>query len=1047
MGDFNPSSPTLLGQEWQPLSELALQFSSPASGWAQRIRPGANTLAAIHRYHQEVVGSAPGIALEVVDTLMPALSTSTFFPGTDLGSLTTTGWQDQAAAAATFARVDDKTDTSDYVRNSTAIGITEQRNIRFRGAAAALAGKRIAAVFVGAMVRVFQFSDLVDVGVESALTLGGGNYYSPLRRIPNDGRWYTPFLLGAWRLNPATDKPFTQAEVNNFITAAGTDSFGLRISYPRPTPAAATAVSVAGLWVDVLLAAENRIGGFYYDTKKMLRYWQRFPMSSAGLLAANTHYWLVEYPLVGGTANYARGVAHTDPSAVEPASAAATTGEHRELVAVTLNNGVVTAVAPDRRTVQDSAVTSGTIGQLMGGVLLEGGAGAILSQSDPYVQLDRRKIASDSIANLGQSITSPGANNYGAIVIPVAWNRAGVRPDRELVIEIRTAINGGGAVVATATIQPDDIDGTLQRKQVPFAANFAAAAAQYFVHIRSSASTLRGWDILRQDTHSELIDSGAGTTLANIEGATQGGTTDAYFEGATALTRYDIPLELVAAPAAPAGFTAVALPAVVGAGSVNNAPPRVLCSWTATALGASFVKYRLWSRPSRTPAVQPQLRAEIVVNAGQTPATVEAQHTRFLDKSPGWTRQQGVGQWGDGWDFWVTVVNANGMESGPSTIATRVQLTPDLDSWLTNNAAPWLDAPVWAQELQGEDQGTLNTYTPLGRDFLVTRTRSELPGRLYKVGWDSMQAVAEDGIRHQRAAAASGRQLVLNTPAGDRVIGSISAPRAQQTPADFVDSEATFAETARQPEVADYNLPAGLVLNGTSQALTIAHNALIDPLAGPFTLIIVATFAGAGSTKGIITKGNLAGAGNGFGIRTNAVANQLDFYTKGATGTVRQAVTAAAAFDGNVHVLAMSYAGGAGGELLGYLDASGTPIASTTGTAGSLTNTVALAAGGDNGGTAAWSAMAPLHGLAYYPRVLTPAEIVAAARDLLFYPNARMPGGSTAFVDLRDQRTWNGVSTLNIVDTSSVPPALTVATVANPTPRGLPWPLQDLDKF
>ncbi len=91
MGDYNPQSPILLGQEWQPIAEQALVFGSPSSGYAQRIRPGAVTLAAIHRFHQEVIGAAPGVALEVVDTLMPAISASSYFPGTDLGALTTTG--------------------------------------------------------------------------------------------------------------------------------------------------------------------------------------------------------------------------------------------------------------------------------------------------------------------------------------------------------------------------------------------------------------------------------------------------------------------------------------------------------------------------------------------------------------------------------------------------------------------------------------------------------------------------------------------------------------------------------------------------------------------------------------------------------------------------------------------------------------------------------------------------------------------------------------------------------------------------------------------
>jgi hypothetical protein len=83
--------------------------------------------------------------------------------------------------------------------------------------------------------------------------------------------------------------------------------------------------------------------------------------------------------------------------------------------------------------------------------------------------------------------------------------------------------------------------------------------------------------------------------------------------------------------------------------------------------------------------------------------------------------------------------------------------------------------------------------------------------------------------------------------------------------------------------------------------------------------------------------------------------------------------------------------------------------------------------------------------VAVYPRTLTDTEIQAATSDLLGYPNARMPGGAAFFLDFRDQRCWNGVSMSNIVDLSGK--GIPTTTAGTPTPRGLPWPMQDLDRF
>ena len=1035
MGDYNPSTPSAIGMEWQPYLEQSIQFSSPNGGFVQRIRPGAITLGAIHRYHSDVLGSNPGIALEVVDTLAPTIQTSSFFPGSDD---VTTGWYNQGASTTNeFQSVDDKIITTDYIQNSSAIQTSERRTVTFKGTGTALASKRIAFIAMTALVRFFNigYPVPIDIGCGGVLKLSGNSYYQPERRVPNDGVWYTP-LVGAWRLNPATNLPWTMAQVNNIVATGGTDAYGLRIGTPRSLPANINTFWVAGLWVDVVFATENRIGGFYYDTQKALRYWQRFPLTSASALSANTWYWLVEYPLIGGSGNYARSVYHVDPKVVEAASGAAVVGEHRESLAVTIQNGIVTDVFPDSRSQSGVAITQGVNGSLLGGVLLESTGPAVISQSNPYVLLERKKIASDSPANIGQSLTTAAATTYTGVQLPVAWNKAGVKPDQSLVIELRHgagAQTGAGTLDATATLYADQIDGTLQKVQIPFAASYLSILnQQYFLIIKSNASTNAAWDIIRLDTHSDQIDAVSTTTVANIEGASQGGQTDGYTEAGTSAFRYDVPIDLISTPLVPAGLAAAASTPVRA-----SFPPRVTLSWNATALTTNFGGYKIYRRPNRTPVASWALVGFIQVNPGQTAATVEANHLRFIDYEAGVTIAGG--QWSDGWDYMITVVHAStGQETFAGTPVTRVQLTPDADAWITSNMAPWLNTNVFATVLQGQDLDQLKVYKAVGRNLAVTRARAELPGRQYSVSWELNPGLGEDAGRAMRAAAASGRQVCLTVPQGDRVLGSLGAPQIVQDHYAMIEATSVFVETSRDSVVADYNLPAGLLFNGSTQALTVPDATALNPSAG-FTFLYVGTLVGPGAVRFAAAKGNLAGGGNGYGIGTDGTANELRFYVKGASATAAAASASAGYFDGNIHCV-IGWSTGTSQALL----VDGVQVATSTVTHGAVTNAIALSMGADNAGTTSFmNCQGSVVGL--WNRVLTTAELAAATGDGLLYPNTRMPGGAALFLDLRDKRCWNGINLAAINDLAGSGTA--VSTIASPIARGLPWPIADLEKF
>lgn len=478
--------------------------------------------------------------------------------------------------------------------------------------------------------------------------------------------------------------------------------------------------------------------------------------------------------------------------------------------------------------------------------------------------------------------------------------------------------------------------------------------------------------------------------------------------------------------------------------------PRVALSWSATALGASFAAYRIYRRPARAVAVPWVQIAELGVPAGYAAATVEAQHTRFVDYEAGWANAAG-GQWADGWSYAVTVVDATTLVESSKVPDTLNVVTFDVHPWLVSNAAPYLNHPLpRVSSFEGADRDTLTAYPVAGRDLQVTRARLELPGREYRVGWDDFggptigNMVGEDMLRLWRAAAASGRKVCVHRPLGDRVIGAISPAVSARDAAQmlYLAAQARVVETSRDlSAVAGYNLPAGLVLNGSSQYVTTPDNVALDPASSAFTVFCAAAFAGAGSSKYALSKGNGAGAADGYFIRSTGVANELQFRVDGASAAVNVAETNAAWFDGNVHVAVGTTSGTA--QAL-YRDGAATPVGTGSTTHGAVANAVALVAGADNAGGSAFMACAPLVAWGVYMRQLTAAEAQALAYYLLGYPGWRPPPGPAVFYDLRDARTWNGIGTA-ITDLAGSGLAATVA--ASPATRGVPWPLETLDRF
>ena len=465
--------------------------------------------------------------------------------------------------------------------------------------------------------------------------------------------------------------------------------------------------------------------------------------------------------------------------------------------------------------------------------------------------------------------------------------------------------------------------------------------------------------------------------------------------------------------------------------NVQN-PPYVELSWSPTSLTTAFAAYRVYRRPSRAPVAPWVLVAELDVPAtGLTATQVEAQHTKWRDYQVGWFQDAG-GQWADGYDYAVTVKKTNGLESLYGAIQARQIVPAAGNPWVVCNAAPWLNSPVEAVEAvkSASDVGQIvRKYQ--GRDLNVVRTPRELPGRAVSGTGHFFAVATPDQLRYLRAAEASGRQVSLCRTRGDIITGALAVPSFQDDPGVMQGVALGLTETDRVAALADYNLPPGLVLNGTSQYVSTPDNALLRPGAGPFSVVVAFAKTPWVQDQYLLAKTD-------YYVWLSAPANSLAFTAAGSD----LIVTSAAWFDGQPHVaVATSSGNGAGGTRKLYRD--GTLGNSITGAYTAITNTDPVIAGAFGSPVSNYAALSPLHAWAYYGRELTAAEALAASNYLRGIPGSRMPSGAALFFDLRDDRC----NTLTGQLTGLAGNGFVGTLVGSPTPRGYPRPMKLLEKF
>lgn len=551
MADFNSNSPTLLGLEWRPQSARTVTISN-TQAIVQRIRGSAVTPANLHAYISSISGAGV-VCWELCTTPIPTLDAPVVVrPGTLTGDVVTGTWTNAAGGALAVTDVNDNSNST-YAKNTGATAVRTDGSfisgLQMRGGGSALTSgvKRVVGTYMSA--QVWTNSDNVNVGIVpyTGVALSGaviGHNTAVTKNVWNQFTFATDFVDN---MIAGGFTPWTTANLNTLLTTASGQGFGI---YHSGVAISTNEVRFADWWLTYQTCPENRLLASYAPSASAVG-WKPYAWSgpegtgAATAMSANTWYYLVLW-CGSGSMNIPL---LKDVNLVYASSPSASTGEQRQAsVAVIGNSGIVSSMV----------TTNGE----MAPFLMEAPAATIHTQSQPYaVETAASGTPVYSGNSQAQQITSAGGSSYSSVKFAVAWQATSTRPDQPMTIELRHGVGaatGGGTLDAIGTLGINDVasGAAFQDVTVQFTVPITTIAAQYYVYFRSGATNGKGWALQQLDTADNVLTT---TTTAQVEGATIGGTTDAYSNNAgTAVTRYDLAVLLAGAGTPPAGVTVVA---------------------------------------------------------------------------------------------------------------------------------------------------------------------------------------------------------------------------------------------------------------------------------------------------------------------------------------------------------------------------------------------------------------------------------------------------------------------------------------------------------
>lgn len=569
MSEYNPNATLLRGIEWLPALAPSITLDAPTKIAAMSLKQvNAQTIGAVRAY----VGALPqrgGVyAMEIYnnETAVPANFTNAIFrPGSDVSGVANSAgfWTDQASGVTNIYNsiLGASFNPALYIYNNGGGADTYYRGRMTIGAA--LNGKRILSVQLTVVVQriVTDNNTVVLAGVH----IGSTDYYA-INTEPAFGVVST--LQGSFAYNPSTKQPWTVADLAKFDTTGTGNWFVAGNSTPDG------GVAVFQAYMTVVYADENRLAFGILD-------------DSASALTANAWNASVVLTPTGGA--WTKG----------------STGYHLytlrrltsvgSLVVPELDSGVQVNPArtwlPTLDPTYGYATAMGSALSPVFGILQRTSAPADSVDSQTYVLPVEAHVYNGQAAR--QEMSAFTVASYTTVKALVKPNTA----TGNMIVRIKRVsdnVQFGTDVTLTpaaAAALTDQGNGWKLLNLTLGTGASLVGATQYYVEFSDATAGDDGtgtkyWSVLTLDDITQGDTSGFG------------GTTDAATINGSRLTRYDIPTTLAGVPlpvtnfAATTGSLAIAVPAgAAQAGCEVDHVSYIALSWTATALGANFLRY------------------------------------------------------------------------------------------------------------------------------------------------------------------------------------------------------------------------------------------------------------------------------------------------------------------------------------------------------------------------------------------------------------------------------------------------------------------------
>ena len=554
MAEWNPNSTATKGLEWPVLFSGAATVPGPyipCMALRQTVSEATGTI----RIATASRGASGGLyVVEAYDneTAVPAnVTTLAAAPNEDVSGTGSTAWkEDDGTTTTIYDQIDEAvSDRTDYIFVQ-APNTFNRYDGRFNTGGLSLTGKRILAVRLRCDMRALGVSYF-----NGGLNLSGVNHQA----------WfgitgYNGLLSYTWYYNPQTKLPWRIADVQALDTS---DEFYLEAA---SSDSGTNGVRVYWVALEVVICDENRLAfGTLDDTAGAVteNAWNTVTLTTptAGTWTkdgAGYHTYMIRRLNSSGSFSFPFHLSGDDTQANPGRSYWPT---------LDATYGYATAMG-DQQLHLFPMIPRTT-----------GPADSV--DAMPYFDIDTASVY--NTVNAEQEFSNAAAANYGILRFLVSTGGQATQP---LTIQVKRRSDNVqlGATYSLTLAEAETFPAIsagwrIVQVQLSSAAGLAAAT-QYYIQFSSTTPITNPWSLVFGNTGN------VGNT------ATFGGTTDRALVEGSELDQYDLYVTLSTIPTTPANFAAT-LGADTETESVCDVTslPKTTLSWSATALGGSFLRY------------------------------------------------------------------------------------------------------------------------------------------------------------------------------------------------------------------------------------------------------------------------------------------------------------------------------------------------------------------------------------------------------------------------------------------------------------------------